>query len=49
MLVFYTFFKRVGNQSPELSRLAVMPLNIYDFKFKLSIVLRQTENKSDKL
>ena len=27
-------------QSPELSRLAVTPLNIYDFKFKWSIVFR---------
>ena len=30
-------------------KLAVCPLNIHNFKFKWSIVLRQTENKSEKL
>ena len=30
-------------------KLAVCTLNIHNFKFKWSIVLRQTENKSEKL
>ena len=41
-------------QNPELSKLqilklAVCPLNIHNFKFKCSVVIRQTENKSEKL
>ena len=38
-------------QNPELSilKLAVCPLNIYNFRIKRSIVLRQSENKSENL
>ena len=48
-----TWVKVQNFQNPVLSKtpilkLAVCPLNIHNFKFKWSIVLRQTENKSEK-
>ena len=44
-----TWVKVQNFQNPELSKLALYPLNIFNFKFKWSIVLSKTVNKSEKL
>ena len=52
MLIKALSWVKVQNvQNPELSnlKLALCPLNIHNFKFKWSNVLRQTENKPEKL